>query len=495
MRILQVANGYPPGAMGGVETYTRQLAARLVDAGHALRVFCREEAPGRADGDWRDDAVDGVTVRRVTNNFVRVSGFADYYVNRDIELIFERSLREWRPEIVHFQHAIGLSASLPLVAAAEGVPTVWTLWDYWPICPVNTLLLPDGRLCPGSHHPVNCFECVYGAPRPFPGRHIPEVPGDDGAPEGPRHPFGLTEGTVHTLRRALPRPVRLRLLDAYNALQAARRRVARAHPTADRADEALALPPPAVAYRAGYMREMLEACDRLVAPLPFVADTYRAFGVSEHRIRQIEPGMPVGDWPRTARGAPPADRPLRLGYIGSLMRHKGVAVLVDALAAIPAADVELRLHGFFVPGDPFGSSLARRARRDRRIRLMGPYEHGQLPHILAEMDVLLMPARWHETFSFVTREAILAGLPVLAADMGGMRYAVQDGRNGRLLPPGDAEAWAAAIVDLVRDRGQLAGMSEASAAWPIRTSEEDAADLARLYREVVAERGVRGAGP
>jgi glycosyltransferase involved in cell wall biosynthesis len=493
LRILQVANGYPPGAMGGVETYTQTLCRSLAARGHAVAVFCREAAPSRAEFSWRDDLVDGIPVRRVTNNFVRVSGLADYYVSAEAEAIFASTLAEWRPDVIHFQHAIGLSASLPEQSASAGVPTAWTLWDYWPICPVNTLLLKDGTLCPGSHRAVNCFTCIYGSPRPFPGRHIPARPTDGGAPaaDAVRHPFGLDEGTVHTLRRLLPRTVRLRLLDGYNLLTAVARHLPRrgaaGRQSADTETETL--PPAAVAFRADFMRRALSACSVLVAPLPFVADTYVDFGLDRAHIRCLEPGMDVSGWSRTPRSAPPPDRPLRLGYIGSLMRHKGVDVLVRALARLDRRDVELRLHGFFVPGDPYGSDLRRLAQGDRRVRLLGPYEQHDLPRVLAEIDVLLMPAVWHETFSFVTREAVLAGVPVVAARMGGMRAAVADGLNGFLLPPGDADAWAGAIDRLAGDRELVGRMSEAQATWPVRSIEDDAAALEQLYREIVTVPG------
>jgi glycosyltransferase involved in cell wall biosynthesis len=490
MDVLLVANGYPPGAMGGVETYAATLAGALRRAGHRVRVFCREDHPSRADGAWRDDELDGVPVRRVTNRFVRVSGFADYYVNDDIEALFLRSVQEWAPDVVHFQHAIGLSARLPLVAAEANVPAVWTLWDYWPICPVNTLLLADGTLCPGSHHPVNCFSCVYGSPRPFPGRHLPPGAATEDGAATVTHPFGLTEATMHRLRRTLPREARLRLLDLYNAIGAARARVTRGLGRANGAGaDTEPLPPPAIAYRTALMREALGSCATLVAPLPFVRDTYVEFGLDPDRIRVVEPGMDLSPWPRVPRPARPAGEPLRLGYIGSLMRHKGIDLVLDALERLPDAHLELRLHGFFVPGDPYGALVRRRLGDDARVRWMGPYEPPQLAEILSAVDVLLMPARWHETFSFVSREAMLGGVPVLASDLGGMRYVVRDGQNGRLLSPGDPAAWAEAIGKLAGDRVQLARMSDACRATAVRSIDADAAELLDVYSLATARAG------
>lgn len=236
------------------------------------------------------------------------------------------------------------------------------------------------------------------------------------------------------------------------------------------------------------MRQALGSCEALVAPLPFVAETYVEFGVRADVLQVVEPGMDVGAWPRLPRPARVPGRALRIGYIGSLMRHKGVDTLLEALALVASRDLELQLHGFFVPGDPYGDALRRSAGRDRRVRWMGPYEQVDLPGVLAGIDVLAMPARWHETFSFVTREAVLAGVPVLAADMGGMRHAIQDGVNGRLLPADRPAAWAAAIESAAADAGSVARMSEACVRWPVRGIDEDAAELVGLYRRVLAGR-------
>jgi glycosyltransferase involved in cell wall biosynthesis len=490
LRVLHVANGYPPDDRGGVERYTQLLCHALTARGHEVKVFCRAASPRQRDLTVVDGTVAGVPVRRVVNNFDRVTGFADYYHSRPIEEIFARTLREWEPDVVHFQHAIGLSASLPARARAFGARTFWTLMDYWPICPVNNLLLRDGSLCPGPHHGANCFVCLYGGPRALPGRHVPDL---HGSGDGARHwRPGVNEATMHLLRRHLPRPVRLRALSLYHhAADVWPRRRPAAGTAGTGAAGVPGDPPLPVAYRAAYMRGMLGACDAVVALLPFAVDTFADFGLPRDRMVVVDPGMDTRGWDRRPRAARPAGAPLRLGYIGSLMRHKGVDVIVRAVRALPDRDLELRLHGFYVPGDVFADQLRQLVRSDPRVREMGAYEPEALPAILAHVDVVLVPSPWHETYSFVTREAVLAGAPVLAADMGGMRDAIVDGENGRLLPAGDVAAWSAAIRDLADHPEQVAAMGEAQARRPVRDVRAAAADFEALY---LSYDGARQAG-
>jgi glycosyltransferase involved in cell wall biosynthesis len=494
VRILQVANGFPPQDKGGVETYTRALSQALVARGHQVLVFCREGDLTRPDFSWRDDLVDGLPVRRVVNSFVRVNGFADYYYSRNVEEIFVQTVGDWHPDIIHFQHATGLSASLPARAAVESWPCTWTLWDYWPICPVNTLLLKDGTLCHGSHHAANCFCCVFNSAVPFPGQQIPALrPGEAGAdlvPPTYQHTSSALAGAMHIMRRVIPRPLRLRMLDVYNLLEHHRPRPRR---RPSRAAESTPGGPPfsptdlaPITFRADYMRTSLQGCSYVVAPLPFVKDIYAEFGLAGERIRVIEPGMDLSQWQRIPRPSRANSSPLRLGYIGSLMRHKGVDVIVRAVHQLEEANIELRLHGFFVQGDPYAATLQRLIKGDGRIHFMGPYHQHELASLLAGVDVLLMPALWHETYSFVIREAVLAGVPVISADMGGMRAAIEDGVNGLLLPPGDVEAWATAIRRLAAQPDLLDRMASAQLQRPVRSIEANAADLEELYLEMLS---------
>ncbi len=84
-----------------------------------------------------------------------------------------------------------------------------------------------------------------------------------------------------------------------------------------------------------------------------------------------------------------------------------------------------------------------------------------VPGLIGSIDLLLLPS-WDEPFGLVVAEAMAIGTPVLVTDRGGVREYVADGVNGRLLPPHDPEAWAAAVDELLADRETLARMSRES---------------------------------
>jgi len=231
------------------------------------------------------------------------------------------------------------------------------------------------------------------------------------------------------------------------------------------------------------MQETLNLCQYIVAPLHFVKAQYVDFGIPQEQIHVIPPGMEMRIW----EGFRPAPRPrgekLRFGYIGSLLRHKGVDFMIRAFRQLNAPDTELWIHGFELPDSPFTCTIHNLADGDARIHFAGPYAMPELPNILNQLDVLLIPALWHETFSFVTREAVLAGLPVIASRMGGIPDAIDDGVNGILLPPGDMKAWATAMRRVVEDRELVAALHRAQLTRKVKSMGEHAAELIQLYAQ------------
>ena len=482
MKILQVANGFPPADRGGVEVYTLGLSKALRAMGHQVAIFCRELGGNRPLYSIRDEVIDGLPVRLVVNRFDAAAPLGPRYYDKYIETLFIEWVQQQQPDLIHFQHTHGLSASLLGRASQMGIPYTLTLWDYWYMCPRITLLRPDDNLCPGSHHQVNCYECIYHHKFPLPGRHIPDfdqlLPEMSPTPIQP-HPLRLSHTLYTILQQILPWPVRRKLLEGYDLIRLKiRPRLSAVLMMGQEPD----LTP--LRVRAQYMQETLSLCQHIIAPLRFVKAQYVDFGIPETQIHVISPGMDLRPW----QDFQPAPRPhrdhLRFGYIGSLTRHKGVDLIIRAFQRLPAPHLELWLHGFELPNSAFAQSLHQMAAHDPRIHFAGPYNSADLPAILNRLDVLLIPSIWHETFSFVTREAILAGLPVIASQMGGIPEAIEEGINGFLLPPGDLTAWTAAMSRLVEDHDLITAFHQAQLARQVKSMAEHAAELIQFYEQL-----------
>jgi glycosyltransferase involved in cell wall biosynthesis len=180
---------------------------------------------------------------------------------------------------------------------------------------------------------------------------------------------------------------------------------------------------------------------------------------------------------------------LRVGYLGSLLRHKGVDLLIRAFRQLQTPGSTLRIYGFALPGDPFLNQLRKLVSQDPRVQLMDRYDQKDLPGILSQMDVIVIPSLWHETFSIVAREALLSGTPVVASDIGALPEVINSGQNGLLVPVGDAEALHDALHRLSVDPDLLARMKHAArlSAQKIKSMDAHVHEVDLLYKALASQ--------
>lgn len=77
-----------------------------------------------------------------------------------------RLFRRYRPRVVHLQRASQLSLSIVQAAWDTGIPVVFSLYDLWTLCPLCSLLTPDGELCT-RYHGVHCVNCLHPLKKPL----------------------------------------------------------------------------------------------------------------------------------------------------------------------------------------------------------------------------------------------------------------------------------------------------------------------------------------
>jgi glycosyltransferase involved in cell wall biosynthesis len=182
------------------------------------------------------------------------------------------------------------------------------------------------------------------------------------------------------------------------------------------------------------------------------------YALPADRVHVAEPGV---DDAGLAPGTPAGDALL---CVAALTPGKGHDVLLDALAS--AADLSWRCAcvGSLVRDPAFADGVRRRARDSGladRMRFPGPRTGPDLDRAYAGADLLVL-ASHAETYGMVVSEALARGLPVLAADVGGVSEALGHGeggtRPGLLVPPGDPAALGAALRTWLGDaalRGRL----------------------------------------
>lgn len=130
MKILKVIHGYPPAYNAGSEVYSQTLCQSLAKS-HEVHVFTREENPFLPDYHIREER------SFLTKHIVNIPLLRQRYRYRheEIDSVFDALLQKLKPDIVHIGHLNHLSTSLLEKAQIRGIPMVFTLHDYWLICP------------------------------------------------------------------------------------------------------------------------------------------------------------------------------------------------------------------------------------------------------------------------------------------------------------------------------------------------------------------------
>ncbi len=177
-----------------------------------------------------------------------------------------------------------------------------------------------------------------------------------------------------------------------------------------------------------------------------------------------------------------------IGAIGRPRWVKGFDVLISAVAKI----TELNILLLFVGDGPDQYKLRQLVKnigQSDRIFFWG--DQSEIQEILPILDILVNSS-FHEGMSNIILEAMAAGLPVVATAVGGTPEVVVDGETGLLVPPGDPDSLAAALLRLIQDKDLRTkmGLAGRKRVRKYFTIEETVRKTETLYFELLREKGL-----
>jgi glycosyltransferase involved in cell wall biosynthesis len=202
-------------------------------------------------------------------------------------------------------------------------------------------------------------------------------------------------------------------------------------------------------------------------------------GFKPERISIASNGVDLPEWdPKKRRATAPM-----LLYLGRLRPYKRVDVVLRAMPAVleryPRAHLEIVGQG---PDRDRLERLSWALGLAGSVRFRGYLSKRDRDRLLATAWVATCPSAF-EGWGVVCMEASANGVPVVAADVTGLRDAVLDGVTGILVPGGDAEATAAAVVDLFGDPRKRQQMGVAGRAWAEQHGWDGSAEV---FEEIIS---------
>ena len=173
-----------------------------------------------------------------------------------------------------------------------------------------------------------------------------------------------------------------------------------------------------------------------------------------------------------------------IAFVGRLDEpRKGLPVLAEAVPRILARHPGAR---FLLLGRGDGEdALSRLGDAAGAVELLGPLDDEDKQALLRSVDLYVAPHTGGESFGIVLVEAMSAGAPVVASDLGAFRRVLDDGRTGVLFPAGNAGALAEAVADLLDDPAARAHLAVAAASAVRRYDWSRVADQVLAVYETV----------
>jgi D-inositol-3-phosphate glycosyltransferase len=259
--------------------------------------------------------------------------------------------------------------------------------------------------------------------------------------------------------------------------------------------------PPEALLRIAAESEVISGSAAVIVSTPYeAADLMSHYGADPSRLCLSPPGVDHRVFGPGSAAA--ARRVLGWGrgphvlFVGRIDPLKRLDVVVDALAVVRNGMPEAELHIVGGAGGPGGRAELRTVLGRIRARGLGgsvvwhaARPHRQLVDFYRAADVLVVPSE-SESFGLVAAEAQACGLPVVAARVGGLRYAVADGESGLLVEGWDPADYAEALQGILADSEEAMRLSKGAVEFAARFSWEGTVRrILRLYRSVVGESG------
>jgi D-inositol-3-phosphate glycosyltransferase len=256
-------------------------------------------------------------------------------------------------------------------------------------------------------------------------------------------------------------------------------------------------------YRLDGERHVMGRVDRIIAATPAEqAQLEWLYGADMRKVYVVPPGVDVDhfypipvDEARQFIGLGPEARMLL--FVGRIEPLKGLDTLIKAVACLRVKDLAEPVHLAVIGGDPDAAPEEMSAEMVRiqkmcddltvgkMVAFLGKRSQDTLPYYYSAAEVVVMPSHY-ESFGMVALEAMACGTPVIASQVGGLAFLVQDGVTGYHVPDEDDDALCGKLSALLGDAalrrrlGQNAAEYAQTYAWP-----KIAAQLFEIYSDMV----------
>jgi glycosyltransferase involved in cell wall biosynthesis len=410
LKIVLGVHHFPPNNAGGAELYTYHTARALKNLGHEVHIIApmASNTKTKLSGPLHDifDGIDIWILRHKDENL------NDEYYNEKMGKSFGEVLNLINPDIVHFQHLLGLSASTLQETISRNIPSLMTLHDGWFACNQFHFLENAINYCKDGPETIDkCVSCFFNRNK--------DVDQDKWIPE-------------------------------VFYYMAARRRD---------------------------LRKYFSQISRVLVPSKFLKEKLAEAGFVNEDIRHHQLGLNQ----KKKLDKVKRNGKIRFAVLGNIFATKGHDIILKAIDRLDPEKFSLSFYGR-IANESFYQDLQNNIPAGYEVNFNGSYQPDQIPSILSEVDVCVIPSR-SENYPTVLRESFDEKIPIIATNIGGIPEMIKDGKNGLLFESENSEDLALKMDLFIKnpERIDLFGQS----VEPILSIENEVLTLVEHYRELI----------
>ena len=230
-------------------------------------------------------------------------------------------------------------------------------------------------------------------------------------------------------------------------------------------------------YYRRHMDRILSKVDLFLSPSKFLMDIFIRHGIPRNKILYSRYGFKK-DLIRYKDRKYSRDSIIRFGFVGRIVPTKGIHILLKAFNKMGNKNAKLLVFGYY------GGLLSYlKQYANERVYFMGGFHNRDIDKVLDQIDVLVVPSIWYENSPLVIQEAFLAGIPVIASNIGGMAELVKDGVNGFTFKVGDIDDLAEKM-DFIANNPEILNNIKPDRD-SVRSIEDDARSIYEIYKKLV----------
>lgn len=370
MKILYIVHKFWRPTIGGTLNYYADFFNEIVKY-HNIRILVPMKKNTKREINTDDNIITVPTGYAVNPN----GRFPMYHYhsiyNTKIENIFQSAIDQYHPNIIHFQHFLGLPFRCLEHAINTKIPVVVTIHDFWTLCPRIHFYDTEEKICKEPRKGAKCLGCAKGNLR------------------------------VRENIRTMMKDIFFVSGRRYNFFT----------------------------WRYSYVLSLLKRTSVLIVPSNFSKNIYMGAGVVSPKIEVVPFSLNI---PQITPQYVDIKTKIRFGFVGTLSNHKGVLDILKAFTFINKERAELLLYGSngytSLRKNIPQSELP-------HIKFMGTFTKQEMPTVYSSMDYLIVPSRCYETYSFVARESFQYGTPVIAPSHSVFTELIRNKHNGFLFQP------------------------------------------------------------